>query len=588
MHVIWRFYRQVFRHKGLFLAFAVLWTACNLLYTLQPFFLKWITESVLISNYSYVWTLIIWYALALVASNIFASIAQVLADSALTKTGVDVQMSVMTQIHDLDFAYHTNKSSGKLISILRRGADALDNYFEVLNLQFSEILITFGVMLFAFSQVGVKYVVLALGITLLSLIVGTPVLKLNLKRRKEFTDIEDAVSAVKVDNLVNFDTVKYFAKEVYEQTRLRDLFKGYYKTAMALNYTFRYFDLSVGNLINLSLIGSLILVVMDLQSGNISLPEFVLITSFTAAFFPKLMHLLMLVRQLARRYSDLQSYYAILDEPVLIKDPANPQTISKLKGAINFSKISFVYPDGRGDVFKNLSLSVKPGESIALVGYSGSGKTTAVKLLMRMYDLNAGKITIDGVDISQMAKSYLRSLVGVVPQDPLLFNNTIRYNLSYSQPEASDQEIHEALEAVKLDKFVASLEFKDKTVVGERGIKLSGGQRQRLAIARVLLEQPPMVVFDEATSSLDSESERAIQEAFWNLVKDPKRPKTSIIIAHRLSTIMKTDKIIVLDKGQIAEQGSHRELLKKEGGIYKKLWELQQDGIIDNDADLLS
>ncbi len=582
MKVLWRFYQHVFKHKALFAGFGLLWLLATALVNLQPFFLKWITQSVQSGDFGHIWKLLTYFAVTLVLGNIFRNLAQIFGDMAMLKTGTDVQMKIMQKIHDLDFAYHTNKSSGKLISLMKRGEDALEHYFEAINLELSNILFSFIIMLYAFSQLGLKYVLLAVSITILSLTLGTPILKLHLRKRKVFTDIEDHVSGVKVDNLVNFDTVKYFAKEKYEQNRLKDLLVDFYRKAMNYTYTFRYFELVIGNLVNIALLGSLVLVLVDLQKGHITLAEFVLVIAFTGTFFPRLMEVLMLLRQLTRRYTDLQQYFGILDEEVAVKDPANPQTIPVLKGGIEFKNVAFSYPDGRA-VFANLSLHIKPGESVALVGYSGSGKTTAVKLLMRMYDIDHGTITIDGVDIAHMLKSDLRSIVGVVPQDPLLFNHTIKFNLAYSRPDADQVEIDQALQAVKLDSFVDSLSEKYQTVVGERGIKLSGGQRQRLAIARVLLEQPPIVLFDEATSSLDSESERAIQEAFWKLVKDPQHPKTSIIIAHRLSTIMKTDKIIVLDKGRIFEQGSHRDLLRNEKGIYKRLWELQQDGFLEED-----
>jgi ATP-binding cassette subfamily B protein len=257
-----------------------------------------------------------------------------------------------------------------------------------------------------------------------------------------------------------------------------------------------------------------------------------------------------------------------------------PQQLIHPEGAITFKDVLFQYEKGGQVVLRDFNVDIKPGESIAFVGYSGAGKTTIAKLLMRMYDPTEGTVQLDGVDVRELRKAELRNLIGIVPQDPLLFNNTIYYNIAYARDGATRSEVMAAASAAKVDEFVKQLPKGYDTVVGERGIKLSGGQRQRLAIARILLEQPQVIILDEATSALDSASEQTIQAAFWELVRNPERPLTSIIIAHRLSTIMRADRIVVMDKGAIVEIGSHDELIKNEAGIYYKLWSLQRNGFI--------
>lgn len=254
-----------------------------------------------------------------------------------------------------------------------------------------------------------------------------------------------------------------------------------------------------------------------------------------------------------------------------IKDPSNPLKLKKVSGEIRFDNVTFSYLEGKKEAVKNIDLAIREGQSVALVGRSGGGKTTIIKLLMRFYDVDKGKITIDGVDISKLTKSHLRSFIGIVPQEPVMFNNTVSYNLSYGKTGSSKKELVAASKIANLHDFIKTLPKKYNTNVGERGVKLSGGQKQRLAIARMVLSDPDIVIFDEATSQLDSENETLIQGALWKVIKN----KTTIIIAHRLTTAMRADKIVVMDKGKIIEEGSHLSLLAKKKGVYRHLWDLQ-------------
>ncbi|MBU0476499.1 ATP-binding cassette domain-containing protein, partial [Patescibacteria group bacterium] len=266
-------------------------------------------------------------------------------------------------------------------------------------------------------------------------------------------------------------------------------------------------------------------------------------------------------------------YFSILDNEILIKNPEKPVRVKDIKGEIKFDQVSFKYPDDEKDIIDNINLDIKSGESVAFVGRSGTGKTTMIKLLLRFYDVNKGRILIDGIDIRNLTKSQLRSFVGIVPQEPILFNNTIGFNIGYGDSQAKKADIIEVARIANLHDFINSLPQKYNTQVGERGIKLSGGQKQRLAIARMLLTNPKIIIFDEATSNLDSESERLIQEALWKIAKD----RTVLIIAHRFSTLRRADKIIVMDKGQIIESGDHNKLIRDKG-LYSYLWELQSKG----------
>jgi len=305
--------------------------------------------------------------------------------------------------------------------------------------------------------------------------------------------------------------------------------------------------------------------------GVIQVSDFVMILGFVSAFYPRFFEFIYNFRNIAKNYTDIDNYFSIFDQEVQVKDPAAPKKLGQVDGEVEFKNVTFSYPEGKRGAVKNINLRIRAGQSIALVGSSGVGKTTLVKLLMRFYDVSSGQILIDDIDIKEMEKSYLRSLMGVVPQDPNMFNDTIAFNIGYGNPEATIKEIVAAAKMARLHDFIESLPKKYDTLVGERGVKLSGGQRQRLAIARMILSNPQIIIFDEATSQLDSESEKYIQEAFWKAAQG----KTTIIIAHRLSTVVKADKIVVMESQKIKEIGSHKELYHKKDSLYRHFWDLQ-------------
>ncbi len=404
-------------------------------------------------------------------------------------------------------------------------------------------------------------------------------IKLNMATRKKFNEAEDEVSAVITDNLLNYETVKFFAQENKEGKRLAKSFVGWTKTIWGFSNSFRLMDISLGTLSGLGMFWIMTVVVKMLAKGQVGVGDFVMISGFITGFYYRFFSLFFQLRNIAKSFIDLEKYFQILDNPIKVKDPAVPKQIEKFRGKIKFDQVSFRYPSNRKQVLSKINLVIPQGESVALVGKSGAGKSTVVKLLLRFYDPTRGKIEVDGVDIKKMTKSYLRSFMGVVPQEPILFNNTIGFNIGYGKKRAKLWEIKKAAQMANLADFIEGLPDKYETQVGERGIKLSGGQKQRLAIARALLADSPIIIFDEATSNLDSESEGKIQEALWSAAKN----RTLIIIAHRFATIRRAKRIVVFDKGRIVETGDHQKLIKKENGVYKKLWTLQVKGKTEKD-----
>lgn len=314
----------------------------------------------------------------------------------------------------------------------------------------------------------------------------------------------------------------------------------------------------------------LVLGLQRFANASITAGDYVMILTFSAQFYHRFFELTFKLRDLAKFQVDIEKYFESLDKETLVKDPAKPVKVKSVKGELEFNQVGFSYHEGKQDVVKNINLRIRAGQSVAFVGHSGVGKSTLVKLVLRFFDPDEGQILLDGHDLRHFTKSQLRSFIGVVPQDPVLFNNTIAYNICYSSDDVSQKELEAASKMANLYDFIQDLPHGFKTHVGERGVKLSGGQKQRLAIARMILANPQIIVFDEATSQLDSESEQKIQEAFWKISQN----KTTLIVAHRLSTVVKADKIVVMDEGQIKEVGSHRQLLKKKG-LYHHFYQLQ-------------
>jgi ATP-binding cassette subfamily B protein len=399
-------------------------------------------------------------------------------------------------------------------------------------------------------------------------------LPVNIKRRKEMNEKEDEISGIITDNLINYETVKLFAKEGWELNRLKEHYVTWKKYVWRYFMTYRYIDSTLGNLINISIFLVFFMSFNLVSNKTIQLSDFVLIVAAVSMFFPQLSNMVYSIRGISQGYADIKKYLDILDEEVEVKDPEKLIDIKSVKGNISFKNISFSYKSGRAQAVKNINLEIPAGKSVAFVGKSGVGKTTLVRLLMRFFDPTEGSVEIDGINIKDFTKSQLRSFMGVVPQEPILFNNTIGYNIAYGlqSKKLQTKDLERAAKIANIDEFINNLPEKYNTEVGERGVKLSGGQKQRLAIARMILSNPDIIIFDEATSQLDSESEKLIQDAFWKASLG----KTTIIIAHRLSTVMKADLIVVMKNGQIFEKDTHKNLLNKKGSLYSKFWNLQQ------------
>lgn len=566
------FYGFIFKRKAIFIGFIFLVLISNILFSINPYFYKLFVDNIPSLNFDSLFKILLMYVGVRLLAVIFDIVSFWVGDLLLFQSSVNARVKIFKKVQELDFAFHTEKSTGSLISAFKRGDGAFFSFFHDIHHRMFSVLISFLVMIYFFSKLNWIIVILVTTSLIIILLLSKFLIDNNMNKRKYFNKKEDEISGIITDNLINFETVKLFAKEKWEEKRLKRSFIPWLKSLWKYGNSFRLIDATMGTIINISIFFIFLLTINKAVNLELSIGDFVLITGFLSSFYPKLWDLVWGFRDLAKNYTDIEKYFNLLDNPIEVKDPIKPIYKKHVKGNIKFLNVSHSYKGGTKNAIKNFNLTINSGESVAFVGISGSGKTTITKLLMRFFDPINGKILIDNIDIKNFTKETLRGFFGVVPQEPILFNNTIEYNIAYglTNNKMFHLKAKEAAKLANIDEFIENLPLKYKTNVGERGIKLSGGQKQRLAIARMIISKPDIIIFDEATSHLDSESEKLIQDAFWKEAKN----KTTIIIAHRLSTVQKADRIVVLDKGKLIEMGNHDKLLKV-SGVYKKLWDLQ-------------
>ena len=570
------FYSFLWKYKGYFILSQITGFISIASYSSIPFIYRYLIDNFQNLTAQSFFAVVMVYGSIRIGGILFGNLSWFLAEKVQNPAEVDVKVKVFSHLQKLDFIFHTAKKSGELISKIKRGGSAFERMDSEINRELTDDLFRLIIIAGAFSMISLKITYIFIFSIATIILISTFLIKNNVKLRVRYNKEEDNISHIIADNLINYETVKYFASEKREVFNLVEAFKKWTRSVWKLVMSSMRINLSVRLL---SVITTIIILAMlggDVINKKITAGDFILVMTFLMQIFPNIEKIVFRLRSIMNDYTDIKDYFAILEYPLEVKDPEQPLKFECKKGEVEFKNLSFSYEGGQ-EALKNISIAMSAGTSTALVGRSGSGKTTMTKLLMRVYDPNEGQVLVDGFDIRQIKKEDLRRNIGIVPQEPILFNSSIGYNIGYSLENATKEEIENAAKLANLHDFIVTLEKGYDTVVGERGVKLSGGQKQRLAIARVFLLNPKIIIFDEATSHLDSESEKLIQESLKRLSKD----KTLIIIAHRLSTIMRADKIIVLDNGKIIEKGLHDELISKSGGIYKKLWELQTDHEIE-------
>ncbi len=552
--------------------FMVINTVSVTVESMRPWTMKMILDNANINNQTNVYWFLGVLGVVVVGGNFINSLNLFLADKIKIPLSKHIRETVFKKILDLDFAYHVDKNTGSLISAFKRGDGAVDQIFGAV---FQEIYWTIIYIVIAFGflvKVNVSIGLALLALFLINMVLIFWLIRKNLSKRVAFNKSEDEISGIITDTMINYDTVKYFAAEKKEQKRLSNKFVEWSKNVWDYSNTFRLVDITIGTVSAVGMLIMLYIAVSGLNKG-LTIGDVVLVSGFVTSIHFQFFHLFSQIRNIAKHAVDLETYLGILDNETTVKEASIPKKIAKTMGKIEFRNIGFVYPKNKEKILDGINLTIKAGSKVAFVGRSGAGKTTLVKLLLRFYDPSKGLVLIDGIDIKKIQKADLRSMIAVVPQEPVLFNNTIKFNLAYGREEATMAEIENSARQANILEFIEKLPNGWETEVGERGIKLSGGQKQRLAIARALLTDPKVLVFDEATSNLDSESEKQIQMALEVVSKT----RTVIIVAHRFSTVRDADSIVVLSAGTIIETGKHDQLIKQ-GGVYEKLWNLQTKG----------
>lgn len=481
-----------------------------------------------------------------------------------------IALGVFKHLHTLDLSFHLDRRIGGITRDIDRGTQSVSTLLSifVFNIipSFFEICLVIGLLWINydsfFATISLLTVVFYIGLTL-------AITTWRMKYRYEMNDMQSEANTNAVDSLINYETVKYFNQEQFEVNRYDKTMTRWENVATKSFTSMTALNFIQGAVIAIGVTIVLIFASQGVVDQNLSLGDLIMIQALLLQLFMPLGSLGIIYRQIKHNFIDMNNMFDLLERSSKLQDVDNAPSLNMGKGRVEFNQVAFAY-SGKDPVLKNISFTIEPGQKVAIVGSSGAGKSTLAKLLFRFYDVSHGEILIDGQDIKLLDQHSVQSAIGVVPQDTVMFNESIYYNIAYGKPNASEAEVKQAAKLSFIDGFIAKLPKGYDTLVGERGLKLSGGEKQRLAIARVLLKNPPILIFDEATSALDSYSEKMVQKALSGLSSK----HTTLVIAHRLSTIVDADKIIVLGDGVISESGTHEQLLKA-NGQYAQLWYMQ-------------
>ena len=514
--------------------------------------------------------LVVAYGLLRFGSTLFSELRDAVFARVAERAMRRVSLRVFEHLHNRELAFHLDRKTGGLARDIERGTNGISFLlrFTLFNIvpTLLEILMVAGILFVVFN---VGYVLAILVAVVVYVVFSIKVTEWRTKYVREANARDNQSNSRAVDSLLNYETVKYFNNERFEAELYDKDLDDWEQARLKNRLSLAALNSGQALIIGVAMIVIMAMAVQEVASGEITLGDFTMINAYLLQLFIPLNALGFVYREIRQALVNVERLFGLLGDEPVIEDAPNAKALVVEKGEVRFDQVHFGYRPNR-QILRNVSFSIPAGHTVAVVGASGAGKSTLARLLFRFYDVNRGSITIDGQDIREVAQDSLRSAIGVVPQDTVLFNDTLFRNLAYGRPDASEEEVYRAARMAHLEQFIHSLPDGYNTQVGERGLKLSGGEKQRVAIARVLLKNPPLLILDEATSSLDSLSEQAILGA----LKEVSRQRTSLVIAHRLSTTRDADTILVMDGGCIVESGNHVELLGQKGH-YARLWEQQ-------------
>jgi ATP-binding cassette subfamily B protein len=520
--------------------------------------------------------LLIGYGVLRLCSTLFGELRDAIFAKVTQRAIRRVANKVFSHLHSLSLRFHLERQTGGVSRDIERGTRGISFLLNFMLFNILPTLLEIGLVLaILIKQYDIRFSIIIF-LTLLAYIVLTLIVtEWRMIFRRTMNNMDSKANTQAIDSLLNYETVKYFGNETWEARRYDEHLQSWEKAAVRNQTSLATLNAGQSAIIAVGVTLLMLLAAEQVIDGSMTLGDLVLINAFMLQLYMPLHFLGFVYREIKHSLADMERMFTLLDEHNEIEDKPDATALDAAHATIRFSHVDFSYEQNRQILF-DVSFDIPVGQNIAVVGHSGSGKSTLARLLFRFYDVQSGNILINGQDIRAVTQQSLRAAMGIVPQDTVLFNDSIYYNIAYGRPDAAQEEVFAAARAAHIHDFIESLPEKYATIVGERGLKLSGGEKQRVAIARTILKNPAILIFDEATSALDSNSEKRIQAE----LKRVARNRTTLTIAHRLSTIADADQILIMDHGRIIERGTHPQLLAA-GGAYAQMWELQQQEEID-------
>jgi ATP-binding cassette, subfamily B, heavy metal transporter len=524
--------------------------------------------------------LLVGYGLLRLSTSLFTELRELVFAKATEGTSRSISLQVFKHLHALSLRFHLERQTGGMTRDIERGTRAVHSLisFSLYSIFPTLVEVAMVLTLLAWKfDAGFAWITVAALVLYISFTIA--VTEWRTQFRKQMNELDSTAHSRAIDSLLNYETVKYFNNEAFEAKRYDDNLEKLRKAALKSQTTLSLLNTGQQLIIAAALIAMLWRATQGVVDGRLTLGDLVMVNAFMIQLYIPLNFLGVMYREIKQALTDLDKMFGLLEKNREVDDAAGATALQVSGGVVRFENVGFSYDRSqtaddagkRTSILHDLSFEIPAGKTVAIVGPSGAGKSTLARLLYRFYDVSSGRITIDGQDIRHVTQSSLRQAIGIVPQDTVLFNDTVAYNIAYGRPGATQEEVEAAAKAAHIHSFIAAAPKGYSTMVGERGLKLSGGEKQRVAIARTLLKNPPILIFDEATSALDSANERAIQAE----LRAVSQGKTALVIAHRLSTVVDAHEIVVLEAGRIVERGPHAELLQRDGR-YAQMWRLQQ------------